>query len=388
MKNEERFIEQCLATIVANDFPSSQYEILVVDGASTDRSREIVAEKAIKYPMIRLLDNPAGIVPIAMNMGIRVAKGKYILRMDAHSEYPSNYIRTCLEEIERTGAENVGGCLMTKPGSDSLIARAIALMTQHPVGVGNSACRIGLGNRYVDTVPFGTFRKKLFEKIGYYREDLARHQDYELNSRIRKAGGKIYLSSRIGIMYYNVPSLAGLLRQAYSSGPWMVRMWLETPDSFSWRHAAPLVFVFCLLGCLILSPFSGFFRIFLFAIVALYFFFIMAASIQISSRHSAVFLVILPVLFPLYHLCYGAATLIGFLRYPLRRVVVRGMSLHSGTRAPIGPLNPRPYNSRHLRETYGIPGSRPGKLQGSVRLLLSIGSGQTLRHHRSPYQSG
>jgi len=323
MKNEERYIGKCLETILGNDFPMDQCEILVMDGRSTDRSRTIVEEKAALYPLIRLLDNPGGIASTAMNLGIRAARGQYILRVDGHSEYPSNYIRTCLEELERTGADNVGARWITRPGSNSLVARAIALMTQHPVCVGNAAYRIGQGDRFVDTVPFGAFRKSLFDKIGYYREDLVRHQDYELNARIRKAGGKIYLSSKIDITYFNVPDLAGFMRQAYGNGIWMVHAWLGTPGSFSLRHGAPLAFVSCLLGCLFLSAFSEFFRIFLLGMIAMYLLFVLAAAVQISLRHGLVFLFVLPVLFVVYHSCYGASTLIGFLRYPFTRKVSR-----------------------------------------------------------------
>jgi glycosyltransferase involved in cell wall biosynthesis len=322
MKNEERFIGTILDTVLANDFPMDHCEILVMDGRSTDRSRKIVEEKAARYPTIRLLDNPEGIVPTAMNLGIRAAKGAYILRLDAHSEYPPNYIRTCLEELERTGADNVGGRLLTKPGSDSLVARAIALMTQHPVGVGNAAYRIGRGDRFVDTVPFGTFRKSLFEKIGYYREDLVRHQDYELNARIRKAGGKIYLSSKVDIMYYNVPNLTGFVRQAYSNGIGMAPAWFGTPESFSLRHCIPLLFVSSILGCLVLSAFSDFFRVFSLAMLVVYLLIVIAASVQISSRHGWIFLCVLPALFVLYHSSYGATTIFGFLRYPFRRKAV------------------------------------------------------------------
>jgi glycosyltransferase involved in cell wall biosynthesis len=336
MKNEERYIGKCLETILANDFPMDQCEILVMDGRSTDRSRMIVEEKATQYPMIRLLDNPEGIAPTAMNLGIRAAVGQFILRMDGHSEYPLNYIRTCLEELQRTGADNVGGRWITKPGSDSLVARAIALMTQHPVGVGNAAYRIGLGDRFVDTVPFGAFRKSLFEKIGYYREDLVRHQDYELNARIRKAGGKIYLSSKIDITYYNVPDLARFMRQAYGNGTWMAHAWLGTPGSFSLRHGAPMAFISCLLGCLLLSSFSELFRILLLGMVAMYLLIVLAASVQISLRHGLVFLFVLPVLFVAYHSGYGAATLIGFLRYPFaRKVTEREVALpRNGSSAP------------------------------------------------------
>jgi glycosyltransferase involved in cell wall biosynthesis len=316
MKNEERYIAKCLETILANDFPMDRCEILVMDGRSTDRSRQIVEEFAAQHSNISLLDNPAGIPPTAMNLGIHAAAGEWILRMDAHSEYPPNYIRTCLEEMEKTNADNVGGRWVTKPGSNSLIARAIALMTQHPVGVGNAAYRIGLGDRFVDTVPFGAFRKSLFEKIGYYRDDLGRHEDYELNARIRKAGGKIFLSSKIDITYYNVPDFRRFMRQAYGNGVWMAHAWLATPGSFSWRHAAPAAFFSGLFGGLFLSAFSSLFQILLMGILVLYLLSILAASTQIALRKGFSFLLVLPVLFTSYHLVYGAATVIGFVCYP------------------------------------------------------------------------
>jgi lysylphosphatidylglycerol synthetase-like protein (DUF2156 family) len=194
----------------------------------------------------------------------------------------------------------------------------------------------------VDTVPFGAFRKSLFEKIGYYREDLVRHQDYELNARIRMAGGKIYLSSKIDITYYNVPDLARFMRQAYGNGTWMAHAWLRTTGSFSLRHGAPLAFVSCLLCCLLLSSFSELFRILLLVMMAMYLLFVLAASLQISLRHGLVFLFVLPVLFVSYHLCYGAATLIGFLRYPFaRKVSEREVSLpqNGSSTSPAEPPN-------------------------------------------------
>src|SRR6266849_4188815 len=126
MRNEEKYIVRCLDTVIANDFPAQQFEILVVDGESTDCSRKIVFEKQAKFPNLRLLRNPQRVVPPGMNIGIRQAKGRFIVRMDAHSEYPPDYITNCVAELERTGAANVGGRWITKPGSDSLIAKTIA----------------------------------------------------------------------------------------------------------------------------------------------------------------------------------------------------------------------------------------------------------------------
>ena len=319
MRNEASYIGRCLDSILANDFPMEGLEILVVDGRSTDGSREVVASRIGGAPEIRLLDNPAGIVSTAMNLGIRASRGAYTIRMDAHSEYPSNYIRTCIEELERTGAESVGGYAVTKPGADSAIAEAIAWMTQHPVGVGNAAYRLGQGDRFVDTVPFGTFRRGLFDKIGLYREDLVRNQDYELNTRIRKAGGKIYLTSKTNVVYYNVPSVSKFMQQAYNNGAYVAHMWLSTPATFCWRHGAPLLFVTGFLGGLALGTLSSVIQKILITALAGYFLLILTASVQISLRRGLKFLFLLPGLFFFCHFAYGMGTVVGLARYPFVR---------------------------------------------------------------------
>ena len=228
MRNEEKYIGRCLESVIANAFPHDQYEIIVVDGDSSDRSREIVLEMQSNFPNLRLLRNPARVVPPGMNLGIRQARGRYIIRMDAHSEYPSDYIANCIAELERTGAANVGGRWITKPGADSAVAKTIAFITQDPVVVGNAEYRLGKGDRYVDTVPFGAFRREIFEQVGLFREDLVRHQDYELNARIRQAGGKIFLSPRIHNIYYNVPTFRKFMRQASLNGTWCARACLRS----------------------------------------------------------------------------------------------------------------------------------------------------------------
>lgn len=319
MRNEAAFIGPCLDSVLANDFPRDQYEILVVDGNSTDGSREVITSRASTRPAIRLLDNPEGIVSTAMNAGIRQSRGTYIVRMDAHSQYPPNYIRTCIGELERTGAESVGGCAVTKPGANTLVAKAIAWITQHPVGVGNAAYRLGQGDRFVDTVPFGTFRKALFDRIGLYREDLVRNQDYELNTRIRQSGGKIYLTSKTNIVYYNVPTFAKFMAQAYNNGAYVAQMWMRNPASFCWRHGAPLLFTGGLLGGLALGMLAPQIWTGLFFFLAIYFLTVLIVALQISFRHGAKYLPVLPGLFLACHLVYGLGTMLRLVRFPFMR---------------------------------------------------------------------
>src|SRR5579859_129535 len=312
MRNEEKYIGKCLDSIIANGFPADQYEILVVDGDSTDCSREIVLGKQAQFPGLRLLRNPQKVVPPGMNIAIRQAKGRYIIRMDAHSEYPPDYIANCVAELERTGAANVGGRWITKPGADSPVANTIAFITQSPAVVGNAHYRLGKSDCYVDTVPFGAFRRDIFGQVGLFREDLVRHQDYELNARIRQAGGKIFLSSRIYNTYYNVPTCKKFMRQAYLNGLWCARAWIRYPVSFCLRHAMPLFFV---LGFLLLI-FSGFLMRPLFwpalAVFGIYGISSLLLRLRAARQYGWEYFFLAPVLMFSYHFVYGISTLFGF----------------------------------------------------------------------------
>jgi glycosyltransferase involved in cell wall biosynthesis len=253
-RNEAAFIEKAIRTILENDYPSELIELLVVDGMSTDGTREIVRKMAEQDECIRLLDNPKKIVPSAMNIGIKSSHGDYILRIDCHSTFASNYISKCVELSQRTGADNVGGYIITLPGADTAIATAITAATSSRFGVGNSMFRLSGPEQEADTVPFGTFRRNLFEKIGLYDERLVRNQDIELNSRIRKGGGRILISPEIKIHYYNRSTYGGLWQQSFNNGLWNpYTIWL-TGGGLSLRHFIPMFFVLGLL-CLCLGSF-------------------------------------------------------------------------------------------------------------------------------------
>jgi GT2 family glycosyltransferase len=253
-------------------------------------------------------------------MAIRKARGKYVIRMDAHAEYPSDYVKNCIEELERTGADNVGGRLITKPGNDSITARAIACLTQNPIAVGNSKFRTGGGGQYVDTVPFGAYRRDVFDRIGLFREDLVRHQDYEFNARLVHAGGKIFLSSKIYTTYYNVPTFTGFIRQAYLNGIWCARAWIRYPASFCPRHAAPLAF-FCwvLLSALLCTTLKPILWVTIVSLI-LYMAASLVAGLQTAKSHGWHYVFVVPPLIFSYHFIYGASTVAGFLAVFLNKV--------------------------------------------------------------------
>lgn len=253
--NEEKYIAKCIDSILAQDYPQDDMEVILVDGMSTDGTRAIVQEYAKQYPFIRLVDNPQRIVPPAMNIGIRAAKGDIIIRLDAHAIFPTCYFSELVKYLKALGADNVGGVCRTLPIKDTTECRAIANVLGSNFGMGNSHFRVGTNEiMEVDTVPFGCFRRELFDRIGYFDEELIRNQDDEFNGRIIKNGGKIYLLPQLVIDYYARDTIGKVYKMFYQYGLFkpLVNKKLGSPATI--RQFFPLVFV---LG-LIVGPFFGF----------------------------------------------------------------------------------------------------------------------------------
>src|SRR4029077_12107306 len=231
VRNEEERIRPCLQSLVEQSYPASDYEILVVDGWSSDRTREIIEEICRKYQQVHYLKNPAGIVPTAMNIGIRAARGGVIIRADGHNVYPRDYAANSVKCLGLTGADNVGGPCVTVPADESFSARLVAAVLSSPFGVGNSKFRTSREEGFVDTVPFGAFRREIFARVGMYNEKLVRNQDNELNARIRKAGGKIYLTPALTTRYHPVKNFPGLLKYAFKTSKWHIFTLRENRES-------------------------------------------------------------------------------------------------------------------------------------------------------------
>lgn len=252
--NEEKYIPQFLDSILQQDYPKDDLEILLVDGMSKDRTRDIISEYAEKYPCLRLVDNPQQTVPYAMNNGIKNAKGDIIIRLDAHAEYPSNYFSVLVNKLdELEGAENVGGVCITLPCNETTVATAIAECLSNKFGMGNSYFRVGAKEvMSVDTVPFGCFRKTLFDKVGLYDTDMIRNQDDELNGRIIKNGGKIYLLPDVEIKYFARDKISKVRNMFYQYGLYkpLGNKKLGSPATI--RQFFPLLFVIGLVIGLIL----------------------------------------------------------------------------------------------------------------------------------------
>jgi glycosyltransferase involved in cell wall biosynthesis len=218
-RNEERYIVSCLESILQGDYPTDRLEVLVVEGGSVDRTRELVASFAARHPTVRLLDNPGHITPAALNIGVRAAIGEIIMRMDAHVIYPRSYVALLVTALDETVADSVGGVILTLPANDTPVARAIALALGHPFGVGNAYFRIGARRRrWVDAAAFGCYRRAVFDRIGLFDEELIRNQDDEFDLRLIKHGGRILLLPEAVAFYYARGSLRQVGRMYFQYG--------------------------------------------------------------------------------------------------------------------------------------------------------------------------
>ena len=167
--NEEKYIVKCIDSILSQDFPKDELEIIFVDGMSKDQTREIVSEYIQKYSFIRLIDNPERIVPPAMNKGIEVAKGDIIMRLDAHATYEKNYFSVLVNALNKLEADNVGAVCKTDVLNKTPKTLAIREVLSNKFGVGNSVFRTGVDKvMEVDTVPFGCWKREVFNKYGLY----------------------------------------------------------------------------------------------------------------------------------------------------------------------------------------------------------------------------
>lgn len=254
--NEEKYISQCVESILTQDYPKDDLEILFVDGMSLDKTRDIVRDYSEKYPFIYLLDNPQKIVPCAMNIGIKASKGDIIIRLDAHASYEKDYFSVLSRRLIELDADNVGLVCKTDVLNKTPKTLAIREVLSNKLGVGNSTFRTGIDKVIeVDTVPFGCYRRDTFERFGMYDERLIRNQDFELNYRIRKGNGRIYIVPDSYCTYFARDTFKKLWIQNYKNGLWGIRTVLITgnSNSLALRHYIPMIFVLSLVTPLFAS---------------------------------------------------------------------------------------------------------------------------------------
>jgi glycosyltransferase involved in cell wall biosynthesis len=319
--NEEKFLPALMENLIAQTFPKDRLDIIFADGNSTDKSREILEQYTKENSQIRWIDNPGKYVPHGLNRAIQSTQAEIIIRMDAHSIYPANYISELVNHLERLNADNVGGMWITQPGNNSVQAEAIALATSHPLGIGNAAYKLGVeSTRQVDTVPYGCFHREIFDRIGFFDEDMLRNQDDEFNGRIIKNGGNIYIVPTIKIKYFARATLSKMCSMYYQYGLYkpLVNIKLGSPATL--RQFAPPVLVLLILTLGGLTLWVPFFKYSFILFISAYLLPIILISIQLSRKRNLLLLLPLIVAFPAIHLSYGIGYIFGFFKFVVFRL--------------------------------------------------------------------
>lgn len=312
-RNEEKFIEKSLESILNQDYPKERMEILIIDGMSDDKTREIIKKIETQHPEfnIQIIDNPKKFTPQALNIGVKKAKGEIIIRCDAHSEYSQNYVQKLVYWLEKDkNIGSVGGVWINKPAQNTPKMKAIAFTLEHPFCVGPNKYRTGIKKvEEVDTVPFGAWRREIFDKIGLFNEKFLRTQDLEFNMRIKKAGYKIILDPEVKIYYYPRESFPKLFKMMFQYGYWKNYVNKELKIVSSFRQFAPPLFVLYLVLAIIFSIFT----FWVWVPFGIYLILGLVFSFSISLEHKD--LKILPFSFWTFivsHIGYGLGYLKGF----------------------------------------------------------------------------
>jgi len=307
-RNEEEYIINCIKSIEKQFSRDDNWELILVDGLSEDRTKEkalsYLSNKKYKW---RILENEKKILSSGWNLGIKEAKGKYVIRPDAHSLLGDNYIKIGMKELQKRESENVvgvGGVLVNK--GKGLLGEAIADLFSSRFGVGNSKFRVGVNKpQYTDTIVFGLYRKEIFDKVGLFNEDLIRNQDINLHKRILKKGYKLLTHPDMKIVYFVRNNLVSLVKKAFNDGYWLIY------SGFRVRHLIPFLFVLYLV-LVIFFLFLGF-NCTLTCFIPLYSYLAMSTFFSLRDGKNWLNKFLLMFLYPVFHLSYGVGTLLGLI---------------------------------------------------------------------------
>jgi glycosyltransferase involved in cell wall biosynthesis len=318
-RDEARFIGGCLQSIVDNGYPKERLQVVVIDGLSTDGTTKVVDQFSNAHRCVTRIDNAKRITPAALNLGIAAALGDYILWMSAHNQYDRGYIGACIEWATRSGADNVGGIIVTKPREPTSFGRAVCAVLTHPFGVGNSRFRTSSSEPvWVDTVFGGCYRRDVFARVGLFNERLVRGQDLEFNLRLRKAGLRTLLVPSIRSTYYARSRALEFTKHNWVNGVWAILPFRYSDIvPISPRHLAPMLFVMGVLVTAILGIFVHSLWWLPVLALAAYGTGALAATADIARNEPDWRVVaFLPLAFALLHFGYGFGSLWGAMRSP------------------------------------------------------------------------
>ncbi|MCX6455645.1 MAG: glycosyltransferase family 2 protein [Actinobacteria bacterium] len=304
--NEARDLVASISAILRQDYPPG-FEVILALGPSKDDTNRIATELAAKDARIILVDNPTGRTANGLNAAISKSRYPIISRIDGHAEVSNTYLRDAVEILLKTQAVNVGG-IMAAEGKTNF-EKAVATAMRSPLGVGAARFHTGGSAGPSDTVYLGTFLKSALVAAGGYDERFTRAQDWELNFRLRAAGGIVWFDPSLLVTYRPRPNLRALAKQYFEYGTWRRVVTRSHKGSVNYRYLAPPVAVVLNLISLVLGATLN--SIFLLPILC-YLLLILLGSLRIGK--SALEKLFLPPILITMHMVWGA----GFLTSPKR----------------------------------------------------------------------
>jgi glycosyltransferase involved in cell wall biosynthesis len=321
-RNEEMYISLCLDSLIENDYSKDNIEILIIDGLSQDSTRSIVNFYKDRFDFIQLLNNPQKTFPTAVNIGVKESKGELVFIIGAHAQYHKEYISKCVAYSIKLNADNIGGILTTQSQNNSFVAETITSVLSSRFGVGNSTFRTGSDKiMEVDTVFGGCYKREVFERIGFFNENLISTSDYEFNKRLRRSGGKIFSVPDIKTTYYTRATFKKFIINNFRNGFWSIYpIVFVSYIPVSFRHLVPLFFFLSLSISFVLSFFSQFFSFILFGILILYFIVAFYFSVKTLKLKTVFFL---PFFFFLLHLSYGIGSFLAVIKVLLLKMFIK-----------------------------------------------------------------
>jgi glycosyltransferase involved in cell wall biosynthesis len=315
-RNEEKYIEECVKSVLSNASRDFDIEVIVVDGLSDDKTAVIVRSLAAGGAPVTVIENPRRITPASLNLGIRAARGDFYIFLGAHASIPANYVERCLAVIkEHEEAWCVGGFIETF--SDARVGQCIADAMSSPFGVGNARFRTGEYRGYVDTLTFGMYRSWVFDKIGDFDESLVRNQDDDLNLRILEAGGKIYMDPSISSKYTSRSTIRNLFRQYFQYGFWRFITFAKHGKVASFRQLVPALFMLVMTIGVLLALFVASLRTPFLIFLSAYCLFLIAGAVDVSRRSSPRSGALAPLIFLVLHCSYGLGFWVGLLAHAI-----------------------------------------------------------------------